>query len=545
MSNTFYTCNIYTSNITSGEANIAGTILGASGLAFAGAAGAYLLNQNGQLSSVLQDSLTTGSKISIDPSTGLCYATFGNFTSAKFGTASIHLSNNQMIFTSNTTSNMVLGSNSLTMYNNQPFTISNANLNVTNCNILEGNVLLSSKYALSNTLSNYVLTSAGNTQYAPSNTLSNYVLTSAGNTRYAPSNTLSNYVLTSAGNTQYAPSNTLSNYVLTSAGNTQYAPSNTLSNYVLTSAGNTQYAQSNTLSNYGLKTQTDYTSNSLSNVLNSTSPSGVYNGLVVNNSNINYGSGAAVVLQTGGNWSAKVYEDCQGTGNHFKVDLTHGNTAYSNALDLVNSSGAVTGTIGNLAFGDYGYYSPDWYGISHCNVAGQSANYALLQSSGGQTLLNTASNTTLELREANTAIAQFSAVKGWCIGGSGANGNFSYLSQGNGALIKASQWKVMTGSGTYTADIRVYTDLFTTSTYQNNCWCGDLSVYISGGQNGTNSGIARLYITNIYPNNLQCYTKSVDNRGCTITVVGVVSSTTIRVQCDTFSAYAFKFEGAV
>jgi hypothetical protein len=554
LSNSFTTCNIYTSNITSGEANIAGTILGASGLAFAGAAGAYLLNQNGQLSSVLQDSLTTGSKITIDPTTGLCYATFGNFVNgAKFGPASIYLSNNQVIFTSNTTSNMVLGSNSLTMYNNQPFTISNANLNVTNCNILEGNVLLSSKYAPSNTLSNYVLTSTGNTQYAPSNTLSNYVLTSTGNTQYAPSNTLSNYVLTSTGNTQYAPSNTLSNYVLTSTANTQYAPSNTLSNYILTTTGSTTYAASNTLSNYGLKTQTDYTSNSLSNVLrnptsstivNNASPSGVYNGLLVNNSNINYGSGAGVVLQTGGNWSAKVYEDCQGTGNHFKVDLTHGNTAYSNALDLVNNSGAVTGTIGNLAVGDYGYGSTDWYGISHCNVASQAGKYALLQSSSGQTLINTASNTTLELRSDNTLIAQFTSLYGWGIGAS-ISGTYGYLNQGCGAMMKASQWKVMTGSGTYTADIRVYTDLFPYSNYYHNCWCGDLSVYISGGQNGVNGGVARLYITNIYPNNLQCYTKSIDNRGCTITVVGVVSSTTIRVQCDTFSAYAFKFEGAV
>jgi hypothetical protein len=574
LSNTFTTSNIYTSNITSGEANISGTILGASGLAFAGAAGTYLLNQNGQLSSVLQDSLTTGSKISIDPSTGLCYATFGNFASgAKFGAASIYLSNNQVIFTSNTTSNMVLGSNSLTMYNNQPFTISNANLNVTNCNILEGNVLLSTKYAPSNTLSNYVLTSAANTQYAPSNTLSNYVLTlaantnyvlsntlsnyaltSAANTNYAPSNTLSNYVLTSTANTNYAPSNTLSNYVLTSAANTNYAQSNTLNNYVLTSAANTNYAQSNTLSNYGLKTQTDFTSNSLSNVLrnptnstivNSTSPSGVYNGLVINNSNINYGSGAAVVLQTGGNWSAKVYEDCQGTGNHFKVDLTHGNTAYSNALDLVNSSGAVTGTIGNLAVGDYGYGSTDWYGISHCNVSAQAGKYAVLQSSTGQTLINTASNTTLELRSDNTPIAQFTSLNGWGVGAS-ISGTYGYLSQGCGTMVKASQWKLVSGSsGVYYADIRVYQDLFPYSNYYHNCWTGDISVYFSEGLNGVRSGIARLYVTNVYPNNLEVYSKDIDNRSCTISLVGVVSSTTIRLQCNYLMSYSFYFQGAV
>jgi hypothetical protein len=112
----------------------------------------------------------------------------------------------------------------------------------------EAGALLSSKYALSNTLSNYVLTATANTNYAPSNALGSYVLTTAGNTNYAPSNTLSNYVLTATANTSYAPSNTLSNYVLTTIANTNYAPSNTLSNYVLTSAANANYAPSNTTS---------------------------------------------------------------------------------------------------------------------------------------------------------------------------------------------------------------------------------------------------------------------------------------------------------
>jgi fibronectin-binding autotransporter adhesin len=50
-------------------------------------------------------------------------------------------------------------------------------------------------------------------------------------TTYAPSNTLSNYVLTTTANTTYAPSNIISNYVLTATANTTYAPSNTMSNY--------------------------------------------------------------------------------------------------------------------------------------------------------------------------------------------------------------------------------------------------------------------------------------------------------------------------
>jgi hypothetical protein len=65
--------------------------------------------------------------------------------------------------------------------------------------IREGGTLLTSRYAPSNVLSNYVLTSTGNTQYAPSNQLSNYTLTSTANTQYARSNQLSNYLPLSGG----------------------------------------------------------------------------------------------------------------------------------------------------------------------------------------------------------------------------------------------------------------------------------------------------------------------------------------------------------
>ena len=48
----------------------------------------------------------------------------------------------------------------------------------------ESGTLISTKYAPSNALSNYVLTSSANSTYAPSNTLSNYVLTSTANSTY-------------------------------------------------------------------------------------------------------------------------------------------------------------------------------------------------------------------------------------------------------------------------------------------------------------------------------------------------------------------------
>ena len=105
----------------------------------------------------------------------------------------------------------------------------------------------SSVYTLSNTMSNYALTSVANVNYAPSNALSNYALTSVANVSYAPSNALSNYTLTSVANVSYAPSNALSNYVLTSTANSTYALSNTMSNYLLTSVADSNYAPSNQL----------------------------------------------------------------------------------------------------------------------------------------------------------------------------------------------------------------------------------------------------------------------------------------------------------
>jgi hypothetical protein len=193
----------------------------------------------------------------------------------------------------------------------------------------EAGALLSSKYALSNTLSNYVLTATANTNYAPSNALGSYVLTTAGNTNYAPSNTLSNYVLTSTANTNYAPSNALGSYVLTTVGNANYAPSNTLSNYVLTSAANTNYAPSNALGSYVLTTagNTNYApSNTLSNyVLTSTA-------------NTNYAPSNALgsyVLTTAGNTN---YAPSNTLSNYVLTSAANTNYAPSNTTSAISTT---------------------------------------------------------------------------------------------------------------------------------------------------------------------------------------------------------------
>jgi hypothetical protein len=127
--------------------------MGSAGLLFGGAA---LLNQNGQLTSALQsvsgalklnpsgysrfdEGIQLLDKVSIDPS-GAINALTGSFRYSQFadavkiGTLSLTLSNDQIIWTSNTVSNMVLTSNALTIRNNLPFTFSNANVIYT-CNV--------------------------------------------------------------------------------------------------------------------------------------------------------------------------------------------------------------------------------------------------------------------------------------------------------------------------------------------------------------------------------------------------------------------------
>ena len=374
LSNTFTTCNI-----VANEVNAGGSILGAAGLAFAGAGGvgtAYLLNQQGQLSSILQDALTTGSKISIDPTTGLCYASFGNFANgAKFGSASIYLSNNQILFTSNTTSNMVLGSNSLMVYNGLPFTITSdvnviGNISLSNNQVLEFGKNVAGKEVSAGKIAYQVFTSNSlDIVGAGSN---------AGSRNIQLFDNLNVYSKISESNvllsTKYAPSNTLSNYVLTATGNSQYAPSN--NPYLLNPSSQTM-------------------------VVNA-SPGGVLTGMLVNNSNINFGSGAGITLQTGGNWGAKLYEDAEGDGNYFKIDLTHATSAYSNAFYVKNNSGSITGQIGKMSVSDFGLGS-SYIGISHCNI-GNSNNYGFLQSSSGSTFINAPTGQAVKICVNNTPI---------------------------------------------------------------------------------------------------------------------------------------------
>jgi len=111
-------------------------------------------------------------------------------------------------------------------------------------------------------------------------------------------------------------------------------------------------------------------------------------GLVVNNTNVNYGSGAAIKLQTGANWSTQLYESCQGDGNYFRIDLTSGGSATpSPGFAVKNYNGAITALhYGNVGIGTTTPTAPLHVAGSTAsnfsahryvvyNSTGQSANY--------------------------------------------------------------------------------------------------------------------------------------------------------------------------
>ncbi len=80
--------------------------------------------------------------------------------------------------------------------------------------LYEGGTLLTTKYALSNGMSNYLLSSTAGTTYALSNGMSNYLLSSTAGTTYALSNVVSNYLPLSGGTLT-------SNLTITNTGNTK------------------------------------------------------------------------------------------------------------------------------------------------------------------------------------------------------------------------------------------------------------------------------------------------------------------------------------
>lgn len=112
----------------------------------------------------------------------------------------------------------------------------------------------------------------------------------------------------------------------------------------------------------------------------SSGPSSNYLGLMVNNTNVNYGSGAGVTLQTGGNWIANIYESCQLDWNNLKFDLSPPNSqSMYNAVTMRRSQDHTCVGIntespsdtlhvnGTARIGDNKIYSDGWGNFIFCH----------------------------------------------------------------------------------------------------------------------------------------------------------------------------------
>jgi len=123
--------NIYTSNINATNGGTIGALFCSA--ASLGVAGYALFNQNGQMVNAFADAASAGAKLNLDPNAGLISSLTSQFSYSRFtdaidiGIMTLTLSNNQIFFKNSNTSNAVMGSNNLTIMNNQPFNFSTSN----------------------------------------------------------------------------------------------------------------------------------------------------------------------------------------------------------------------------------------------------------------------------------------------------------------------------------------------------------------------------------------------------------------------------------
>jgi hypothetical protein len=307
----------------------------------------------------------------------------------------------------------------------------------------------------------------------------------------------------------------------------------------------TKYASSNTLSNYLLKLQPETTATFKSIA----GPGGLQNGLIVDNTNVNYGSGSAIILSTGSNWRGRLYQDTQGDGNHMKISLSSGgNSNFVTGLDIGNFGGNIRGTIANLYVNDFGF-GTNSVGIAHSAVTSNA--YALLTNELGYTFLNCASNAGIFLTQNRTSNIAYFTNKDWGIGSAITGQPDAYTGQGGGPFTKTGGWKVVQNvGGTWCADVECYAGfsgvgIFPNSSMTNNAYNGTLNLYFSGGSNAIESAMCTYYITNIYSYGIQCYLKSKDERNLTLGTTGLVGTDTIRTTVsEEYIAFSWRFDGA-
>jgi hypothetical protein len=263
--------------------------------------------------------------------------------------------------------------------------------------VKEGGSLLSTKYALSNTMSNYLLKSGAD--YMTGNLkiiAGNYIDFGYGSPNREASAGMMGYDLVDFGFLDIFGSGS-------NAGNRWVRINDKLEVGSINEGGvalSTKYALSNTLSNLAVGSH-----NHDSTYLKLSGGSMTGNIQMSNTQVIEFGAFKTKQQDAGkityGNWTANTLEIVGG----------HASSSSERVVKIYDKLNV--GVVNSLSISDFGYGN-DWQGISHSNSA-NSTGFALLQNYSGTTLLNCQGSQSVDIQESNVSIARFKKSE-WMIG---------------------------------------------------------------------------------------------------------------------------------
>jgi hypothetical protein len=152
------------------------------------------------------------------------------------------------------------------------------------------------------------------------------------------SGTITNSQLTTQINNISSTANSASNLAV-SINSTLYAL-----NSAQVTTQNLAQATANNLKGYLSLGGGSLTGNLIVPYLNSAAAApGSFTGILVDNTNVNLGSGCQITLRNGPNWAAVLDQSSQGDGNYFGISLTqNGNTNIAAAYTVKNYAGTIT-----------------------------------------------------------------------------------------------------------------------------------------------------------------------------------------------------------
>lgn len=249
--------------------------------------------------------------------------------------------------------------------------------------------------------------------------------------------------------------------------------------------------------------------------------------------------------------------------------LTNSNLAFGYAINTstvegtgwtpivnINQNGGITANSSTF-IGDVGWGST-YAGLAH-NSTATTTSYGYLQSSSGQTMVNSASGQNIEMRNNNDT--QWSIAPRQTIMGRSIQANIDFGNgYGNGYVFKTGNgWGTQTGSGNpYTCDINVQGFLNNDIWPVNNgntvgnicirCWAGEITVVFGQGNTGVRSAIYKATLVNVNSNNLSVTQQYKHETGMTISYQAIESSgdgRRLRLQTNYQCGYVWWFHGAI